>query len=155
LPVSSVHARDSTTGSPRRRVGAALVEIDGLSCQDSDVRGALVLVVDDHPGFRRLARRVLERAGFQVAEATDGAEAVAQAKRLRPDVVLLDVQLPDIDGFAVAESLAEAEHSPPVVLTSTREAADYGERVGRSSAVGFLPKAALSGPALKALLGRR
>jgi DNA-binding NarL/FixJ family response regulator len=80
---------------------------------------------------------------------------MTEASRLRPDIVLLDVQLPDVDGFEVAESLAEAQHSPPVVLTSTREAADYGERIRSSSAVGFLPKTALSGSALKALLGRR
>jgi CheY-like chemotaxis protein len=149
-----VQARDRRTSSPRRRVRGGLVEIEEQSCHDSGVGPALVLVVDDHAGFRRLARRVLERAGFQVAEASDGAGAVAEAGRLRPDVVLLDIQLPDVDGFAIAELLAEAEHPPPVVLTSTREAVDYGERVRRSSAVGFLPKTALSGPALKALLGR-
>jgi CheY-like chemotaxis protein len=118
------------------------------------VQAALVLVVDDHPGFRRLARRVLERAGFRVAEAVDGAEAVAEAERLRPDLVLLDVQLPDLDGFAVARSLAERGHPARVVLTSTREAADYGDRLRASSAVAFLPKTALSGAALKALLAR-
>ncbi|MFL5950721.1 MAG: response regulator transcription factor [Gaiellaceae bacterium] len=116
---------------------------------------ALVLVVDDHPGFRRLARRTLELSGFRVAEAVDGAEALTEAARLRPDVVLLDIQLPDVDGFAVARSLAETDCPAPVVLTSTREAADYGDRIGRSSAVAFLPKTALSGAALRALLERR
>jgi CheY-like chemotaxis protein len=132
-----------------------LVEIRAWPCDDSEVAAALVLVVDDHAGFRRLARRVLERSGFRVAEAADGAEALTQAARLRPDAVLLDIQLPDVDGFAVARSLAETDRPPPVVLTSTREAADYGDRIGASSAVAFLPKTALSGAALNALLERR
>ena len=132
-----------------------MVEIGDQSCHHSGVRAALVLVVDDHPAFRQLARKLLERAGFQVAEATDGAEALAEAERLRPDVVLLDVQLPDTDGFAVAQSIAAADHSPPVVLTSSREAADFGERIRGSSAAGFLPKTALSGAALKAFLPQR
>jgi CheY-like chemotaxis protein len=98
---------------------------------------------------------MLERGGFRVAEAADGAEAVAEAERLRPDVVLLDIQLPDVDGFTVAQSLADSEHPARVVLTSTREAADYGERIHASSALGFLPKTALSGAALRALLAGR
>jgi CheY-like chemotaxis protein len=119
------------------------------------VPSALVLVVDDHPGFRRLARRTLELSGFRVAEAVDGAQALTEAARLRPDVVLLDIQLPDVDGFAVARSLAEIDCPAPVVLTSTREEADYGNRIGTSNAVAFLPKTALSGAALRALLERR
>jgi CheY-like chemotaxis protein len=121
-------------------------------CHDSNVRPALVLVVDDHPGFRRLARRMLERAGFTVAEAESGADAVAAAAELQPDVVLLDIQLPDVDGFAVARSLAVSEHPSPVVLTSTREASDYGERISASSAIAFLPKTDFSGAALRKIL---
>jgi CheY-like chemotaxis protein len=113
-----------------------------------------VLVVDDHQGFRRLARRMLERDGFTVAEATTGAEAIAAVEDLQPDAVLLDIQLPDIDGFAVACSLAAAERPTPVVLTSTREASDYGERISASSAIAFLPKTDFSGGALRRILAR-
>lgn len=95
---------------------------------------------------------MLERAGFVVSEAGSGAEAVVAAEGLRPDVVLLDIQLPDVDGFAVAQSLAKSDHPPPVVLTSTREAADYGDRIGESSAIAFLPKIEFSGAALRELL---
>jgi CheY-like chemotaxis protein len=95
---------------------------------------------------------MLERAGFTVAEAANGAEAVAVAANLQPDVVLLDIQLPDVDGFAVARSLAASEHPSTVVLTSSREARDYGERIGASSAIGFLPKTDFSGGALRELL---
>ena len=95
---------------------------------------------------------MLERAGFRVAEAVDGAAAIAEAERLHPDVVLLDIQLPDVDGFAVAESLAETEHPVPVVLTSSREATDYGDRIRTCNAVAFLPKTAVSGAALRALI---
>ena len=120
----------------------------------SVVDRALVLVVDDHAGFRRLARRMLERAGFAVVEAASGTDAVAAAADLKPDVVLLDIQLPDVDGFAVARSLAASKHPSAVVLTSSREASDYGERISASSAIAFLPKTDLSGSALRELLAR-
>jgi len=111
-----------------------------------------VLIVDDHAGFRRMARRMLEDGGFQVvAEAVDGAGALAAARQYRPQLVLLDVQLPDIDGFAVAEALALDAFPPFVVLTSSRSSSEYGSRVGRSPARGFVPKADLSGSALAEL----
>jgi DNA-binding NarL/FixJ family response regulator len=91
--------------------------------------------------------------GFDVVgEAADGADALDAAARLRPDVVLLDVQLPDIDGFEIAARLALTSDSPTVVLTSSRDAGDFGDLVARSGARGFIPKAELSGPTLAALL---
>jgi DNA-binding NarL/FixJ family response regulator len=112
-----------------------------------------LLIVDDHPGFRVLARRLLEAAGFEVVgEAADGHQAIAAARELRPDVVLLDIQLPDIDGFEVTARLADGGAGPVVVLTSIRDRADYGARVDRCGARGFIPKAELSGPAVHALL---
>jgi DNA-binding NarL/FixJ family response regulator len=113
-----------------------------------------LLIVDDHPGFRSLARKLLEAGGFEVVgEAADGQAAVAIARELRPEVVLLDIQLPDIDGFQVTARLADGEAGPVVVLTSTRDRADYGQRVERSGARGFIPKAELSGAALRAFVG--
>ena len=113
------------------------------------VVGPTVLIVDDHGDFRAFARTLLEAGGFEVVgEARDGASALSAARTLRPGLVLLDVQLPDIDGFAVCEQLAEAEASPTVVLTSSREASSYRRRLGGSSARGFIPKAELSAPAL-------
>jgi DNA-binding NarL/FixJ family response regulator len=112
-----------------------------------------VLIVDDHPGFRRLARALLENEGFAVVgEAADGAAAIDAVELLRPSVVLLDVQLPDLDGFEVAERLAEAPDAPPVVLVSTRAARAYGARLETTPARGFLTKAALSCAALAALI---
>jgi CheY-like chemotaxis protein len=116
------------------------------------VAAAVVLVVDDQADFRRLARRILEAAGFGVVEAASGLEAVAAAAELRPDAVLLDIQLPDLDGFAVARRLATAANRATVVLTSSREASDYGERIASSPVAGFLPKTELSGSALRTLL---
>jgi DNA-binding NarL/FixJ family response regulator len=113
-----------------------------------------LLIVDDHPGFRSLARRLLEAGGFEVVgEAADGHAAVTVARELRPDVVLLDVQLPDIDGCEVTQRLRDGGAGPAVVLTSTRDRADYGERVERCGARGFVPKAELSGAAMRAILG--
>jgi len=130
-----------------------MVEMPGGACDDWPV-SELVLVVDDHPGFRRLARRLLERGGFAVAEAATGADAVRAAGRLRPDLVLLDIQLPDRDGFAVAGSLRGLQHPCVVVLTSSREASDYGDRIGSSGAIAFLPKTELSASSLRRLLAR-
>jgi CheY-like chemotaxis protein len=113
---------------------------------------AAVLIVDDHGGFRALARAILEAAGFTVAEAATGAEATEAARISRPALVLLDVQLPDLDGFEVAMQLAAQADSPVVVLTSTREASDYGGRISSSPAAGFLPKDQLSGAALRRFL---
>jgi DNA-binding NarL/FixJ family response regulator len=113
-----------------------------------------VLIVDDHPSFRLTARALLEAEGFEVVgEAADGASALAAVAELRPDVVLLDVQLPDLDGFEVASRLCSNGHGPSVVLTSSRDGSDFGPLVARSGARGFVPKAELSGDALAELLG--
>jgi DNA-binding NarL/FixJ family response regulator len=121
-------------------------------CQDPHVPS--ILIVDDHPSFRSTARVLLQAEGFDVVgEAEDGDSAVKAAQALRPDVVLLDVQLPDFDGFEVARRLARMNGgSPAVILTSSRDAADFGPLVEQSGARGFVPKAELSGPALAALL---
>ena len=114
-----------------------------------------VLIVDDHPSFRAGARTLLEAEGYTVVgEAEDGASALAAADELQPDVVLLDVQLPDLDGFEVSRLLLERSNgnAPAVVLTSSRDRADFGGLVAESGARGFVPKAELSGPALAALL---
>jgi CheY-like chemotaxis protein len=116
-----------------------------------------ILIVDDHDGFRTFARGMLEAAGFTVAEAASGAEATEAARIFRPGLVLLDIQLPDFDGFEVARRLALAPAGglpPVVVLTSTREARDYGGRIAASPVAGFLPKDQLSGAALRRFLAR-
>lgn len=112
-----------------------------------------VLVVDDHAGFRAAAARLLTAAGFDVVgEAADVASAKAGIARLHPDVVLLDVQLPDGDGFMVASWLAREQPGAVVVLTSSRDASDYGDRVA-ASACGFIGKSELSGERFTALVG--
>jgi CheY-like chemotaxis protein len=116
-----------------------------------------ILIVDDHDGFRAFARGMLEAAGFTVAEAATGAEATEAARTVRPGLVLLDIGLPDFDGFEVARRLATApagNPAPVVVLTSTREARDYGGRIAASPAAGFLPKDQLSGAALRRFMDR-
>jgi DNA-binding NarL/FixJ family response regulator len=113
-----------------------------------------VLIVDDHPSFRASARAVLEAEGFDViGEAADGASGQEAIDRLRPDVVLLDVQLPDIDGFEVCEECQRKNgYGPKIVLVSSRDASDYGDLIATSGATGFIPKAELSGEALAALV---
>ena len=111
-----------------------------------------VLIVDDHQPFRAVAREVLERAGYIVTgEAADAAGALAAVAAEAPDAVLLDVQLPDGDGFAVATALAAGD-GPAVVLISSREADDYGRRVEACGARGFIPKSKLSAATFAALL---
>jgi DNA-binding NarL/FixJ family response regulator len=115
-----------------------------------------LLIVDDHPRFRGWAHRLFSEHGFEVTGAAeDGESALEQVRRLRPDVVLLDVQLPGIDGFDVALSLSRESVAPRVVLTSSRDATDYGERLRRAPVLGFIPKHELSGPALAAMIGER
>lgn len=113
-----------------------------------------VLIVDDHPGFRASARMLLEAEGFDVVgEAGDGRSGLDAAAELRPDVVLLDIQLPDMDGFAVAAGINRNGTAPAVVLISSRAREDLKERVEGSPVRGFIPKSELSGAALEALIG--
>jgi DNA-binding NarL/FixJ family response regulator len=116
--------------------------------------GRTVLIVDDHAGFRAAARALLDAGGFDVvAEAEDGATAVAAAADLRPDVVLLDIQLPDLDGFSVAERLASDGVSSTIVLISSRDISSFRRRLAANPAWGFIPKSELSTEALAAALG--
>ena len=110
-----------------------------------------VLIVDDHAGFRSAARMLLEADGFRVVgEEATGGEGLAAAERLRPDLVLLDVQLPDLDGMEVCHRI-RAWNGPAVVLTSSRDASDYPPHFDHCGARGFIPKAELTGTALAAL----
>jgi DNA-binding NarL/FixJ family response regulator len=112
-----------------------------------------VLIVDDHPSFRASARRLLEAEGFAVVgEAGDAAEALARAAELDPELILLDVQLPDLDGFEVARRLTAVPGAPAVVLTSSRDWSEHGGLVLDSGARGFVTKDDLSGAALCALV---
>jgi DNA-binding NarL/FixJ family response regulator len=115
-----------------------------------------VLIVDDHEEFRSFARMLLDADGFEVAgEAENGESALDQVAKLRPDVVLLDVQLGDgIDGFEVAQRLADGSDGPKVVLISSREAADYGTRLKDSPVTGFISKRELSGDAITELISQ-
>src|SRR3954454_22394876 len=98
-----------------------------------------LMIIDDHRSFRAAARRVLESAGFDViGEAADGESALEAIPDLRPDVVLLDVQLPGIDGFEVASQLTKRAGAPLIVMTSSREGADFGPLIERSGARGFI-----------------
>jgi DNA-binding NarL/FixJ family response regulator len=113
-----------------------------------------VLIVDDHTSFRRCARTLLDSEGFEVAgEAADGGSAVALAAELKPDLVLLDIQLPDSDGFAVAERLLAADPRLQIVLVSSRDRSSYGQLIEESGAIGFVEKGDLSGTVLDGILG--
>lgn len=112
-----------------------------------------VLIVDDHPSFRASARLLLESEGWNViGEAADGARALAAARELEPDLVLLDIQLPDLDGFEVSRRLASNGGAPAVILVSSRDCEDYGKLAFGVGARGFIAKAELSSEALEALL---
>jgi CheY-like chemotaxis protein len=100
-----------------------------------------VLIVDDNGAFRAAARQLLERSGF-----------VVEAKLHGPDLALVDVQLPDRDGFEVAEQLSELTPAPRVILISSLDGSDFGALVAGSSALGFIPKADLSSRMIDALL---
>jgi DNA-binding NarL/FixJ family response regulator len=113
-----------------------------------------VLIVDDHSSFRRLAARMLAEAGFVVVgEACDAASALSEAAILEPDLVLLDIVLPDRSGLTVAEELARGRRSPRVVLTSSRSRSDFGAAFEWPAECEFVPKHQLTGAVFKALLG--
>jgi CheY-like chemotaxis protein len=116
--------------------------------------GRSVLIVDDHSGFRSAARALLEAGGFDVVgEAADGASALATVAELRPEIVLLDIQLPDIDGFAVAERLAENGVHPAIVFISSRDVTAFRRRLAANPAWSFIPKTELSGDTLAIVAG--
>jgi len=127
------------------------MKVGGPVCEHENV--TTVLIVDDHPSFRATARALLEAEGFDVlGEAADGASAIAAYEELHPDVVLLDVQLPDLTGFQVAARLTTNGTDVSVVLVSSRDGSDYGPLVEESGALGFVPKGELSGARIAALL---
>jgi DNA-binding NarL/FixJ family response regulator len=128
--------------------------LQDASAETMPPMGATLLIVDDHDGFRAFARAVLEAEGFDVVgEASTGQAGITSARELHPDVVLLDVMLPDLDGFAVCARITTDDTAPDVVLTSSRDVSTYRQSLERSRARGFIPKGELSGAAVAALLG--
>jgi DNA-binding NarL/FixJ family response regulator len=115
--------------------------------------GQTVLIVDDHAGFRARARELLAAEGFEVVgEAADAASAIEAARDLRPDVVLLDIQLPDLDGVRAAEQIERRNGRPAIVLISSRDVSYLAGCLEESCACGFIPKSELSGDALREVL---
>ena len=113
-----------------------------------------VLVVDDHPGFRRMASLLVRSGGYDVVgEAATAEEAVASARALEPELVLLDVVLPDGNGADVALELAGLPHPPGVVLTSSHEWVGLGARLEHLPVLGFVAKDELSVTRLIELFG--
>jgi DNA-binding NarL/FixJ family response regulator len=116
--------------------------------------GATVLVIDDNEGFRACARHLLETQGFEVlGEAEDATSGIEAARSLRPDIVLLDIHLPDGDGLGAAERIAALNGRSSIVLTSSCDVSDIAGELTRSPARGFIPKSELSGEAIRELLG--
>jgi two-component system response regulator EvgA len=112
-----------------------------------------ILVVDDHPSFRSSARALLAAEGYEVVgEAEDGAAALAAVDELAPELVLLDIQLPDTDGFDVARQLLARDATLRIVLISSRDRSQYGPLIEECGALGFVAKADLSRSALEPLL---
>ena len=115
---------------------------------------ATVLIVDDHPTFRRFARQLLEEAGYEVVgEAADGVSATEAVRELEPEIVLLDILLPDVSGLAVADELATYSPAPEVILVSSRSATDFGVSLDKAPIRRFVPKHELTVEALPSLLG--
>jgi two-component system response regulator EvgA len=114
-----------------------------------------ILIIDDDKRFRAQAGDILAADGFVViGEAVDGASGLEAAQALQPDFVLLDIGLPDVEGFDVARALALNRPAPCVVLTSSRDARAYGRRLTNGNALGFIPKERISGAAIRALVDR-
>jgi signal transduction histidine kinase len=155
-----VAPRPAIGASPRLRAGAG--PGTGLRvypvvrrrppCHNAAMPGRVILV-DDHAGFRARARALLEAEGLDVVgEARTVTEALDVVQRVRADIVLLDVVMPKQDGFEVAEAISSLPHPPAVILTSSRDAADFGDRLARAPVRGFLPKAEISAAAIDRLM---
>jgi DNA-binding response OmpR family regulator len=101
-----------------------------------------VLVVDDEPMARTLLRLMLVRAGFEVLEAADGLEALTKVKEQLPDIMILDVMMPGIDGFAVCEALRQEEATLelPVIMLSAKTDSVSVRRGLRAGATKYLTK---------------
>ena len=112
-----------------------------------------VLIVDDHATFRASARLLLESEGFEVVgEAADGESAIVQNEALEPEVILLDVQLPGLNGFEVCSRVTGTDGAPAVILVSSRDGHDFGPLITACGARGFVGKAELSGDRVRSLL---
>jgi CheY-like chemotaxis protein len=136
-------------------IGDSLCQHQPMSGRPAGERAEMaqtVLVVDDHDGFRARTRRLLERQHYRVVEAADGAQALTRAAAEHPDLVLLDVHLPDMTGFEVAAALRRAGDAGTILLISTHPANDYADRIDGSAADGFIDKADLSAATIAAML---
>jgi DNA-binding NarL/FixJ family response regulator len=113
------------------------------------------MVVDDQPSFRRAARALISAtSGFEsVGSADCGAEALRRADQLRPDLVLMDVYMPGMDGFEAARQLTGAHPGCVVVLVSLEDTADLPTLVGSSGAVALVRKQDLKPSLLRSLWG--
>jgi len=123
-------------------------------CGDNHTVSATVLIVDDHAVFRTTARALLEADGYEVVgEAPDGNAGLKAMRELHPDVVLLDVRLPDLDGFDIAERMTRGGRGPAVIVTSSSDDPLYRDRAIGCGAHGFLAKHDVCGAGLDRLLG--
>ena len=101
-----------------------------------------VLVADDKDTGRELVRTVLEKSGHQVFEASDGEQAVAEARRIHPDLIILDIHMPGLDGFEVIEKLRREDGfaaTPIIALTASAMMGDR-ERAIASGFTGYITK---------------
>ena len=140
-------------GVPANRGAVIRTARRGSSRENAAAMAMTVLVVDDHPGFRACARGLLEREGYRVVgEAADCASALSRGQELKPQLALVDVYLPNCDGFEVAARLAALEHPPAIVLTSSHDRSEFDSLVAASAAKGFVPKDELSRESIEELL---
>lgn len=147
----------TTPDRPARTLAAGTPDDDAGALSSTAPADVRVLVVDDHAPFRLAARSLVERTpGFTVAgEAGTGEEALAAARTSPPDLVLLDIKLPGIDGIATCRTLVREHPGLAVVLVSTYQPADLPEGAIDAGAVAYLRKEDVSPDALRAAWARR
>jgi CheY-like chemotaxis protein len=105
-------------------------------------KGAMVLLVDDEDQLRRVMKDLLERQGYTVVEARDGAQALDEVDRHAPDIVILDLNLPGVDGYSVLSQLRSrpATRQLPVIVLTAKGDEDNEVRVLQLGADDFLTK---------------
>jgi CheY-like chemotaxis protein len=143
---------DRRPGSPEKNAGVSPVSVPVRAWHDR--RMQRVLVVDDDVRFLDYARRLLDGCGgVEVRVATDGASGISAASLNRPDIVLLDIRLPDMSGLDVARHLLRAARPPRVFLVSTADPADYLGVARDIGAEAFIAKSDLTVARVAALVG--
>ncbi len=129
-----------------------------LSCDAGAAERPRVLLADDHPAMLALTAEALAGECLMVGRVDDGCELLAEAERLHPDVIVLDITMPRLDGIEAARQLRRSQRSARLVFLTVHEDADYARAALDAGGLGYVVKTRLASdllPAIRAALADR